>query len=274
MPKNNDANVLVFSGLDPTGGAGIQADIETITSLGAKPCSIITALTIQDTTSVHDYCNVNSEFIARQARCILNDIPIQCIKLGMIADENTIKEIVSIVEDNPEIPLVIDPIFAAGGGRTLTNSNSYTRLLNDLIPKASIVTPNSVEARKLVTGTDNLAKCAEYLLSSGCKSVLITGGHENNIDVCNTLYIDNNITSRRWPRLTGEYHGSGCTLSSSIAAYIALGHKLESAVYKAQQYTYNTLLDAKKIGLGQLIPNRFYSSRNDINGNKNKEYKT
>ncbi len=261
MPKNSEANVLVFSGLDPTGGAGIQADIETITSLGAKPCSIITALTVQDTTSVHDYCNVNSQFIAQQARCILNDISIQCIKLGMIADENIIKVIALIVEDNPRIPLVIDPILTAGGGGTLTNSGSYTRLLNDLIPRATIITPNSVEARRLVNGTDNLAECAEYLLKSGCQSVLITGGHENDTDVCNTLYIDNSVINSNWPRLAGQYHGSGCTLSASIAAYIALGQDLESAVYNAQQYTYNTLLDATKVGRGQLIPNRFFAKK-------------
>ncbi|MFV2060097.1 MAG: hydroxymethylpyrimidine/phosphomethylpyrimidine kinase [Gammaproteobacteria bacterium] len=264
MPSK-PATVLVFSGLDPTGGAGIQADIETILSLGAKPCSIITALTVQDTISVHKYSTVESDFIAQQARCILNDISINCIKIGMIASEEIITEILSIVSDFPKIPLVIDPIWSAGGGGALSNSKTYNRLLTELIPRASIVTPNSVEARKLVPSAKNLEECADNLLSNGCKSVLITGAHEDSSDVCNTFYSKDHIIPQNWPRLAQNYHGSGCTLSSSIAAFIAMGQDLESAVYNAQQYTYNTLLNACKIGRGQLIPNRFFSS-----GNKNK----
>ncbi|MFV1982597.1 MAG: bifunctional hydroxymethylpyrimidine kinase/phosphomethylpyrimidine kinase [Thiohalomonadales bacterium] len=259
MLKNTHANVLVFSGLDPTGGAGIQADIETITSLGAKPCSIITALTVQDTNTVQSYSNVDSKFIKQQALCILNDIPIQCIKLGMIADEEIINVIADIITDYPNIPMVIDPVLTAGGGGNLTNDTAFNCLLTKLIPKASIITPNSMEARALVSGTINLNKCAEYLLSLGCQSVLITGGHEESNDVCNTLYMENQIISKKWPRLPAEFHGSGCTLSSSIATFVAMGLDIESAVYNAQQYTYNTLLNAKKIGHGQLIPNRFYS---------------
>jgi len=260
MSKIKPANVLVFSGLDPTGGAGVQADIETITSLGVQACSVITALTVQDTTNVKSYVNVENQLIARQAQCILNDIPIHCIKLGMIADENIITVIHDIVIENPDIPLVIDPIFLAGGGTALSNTQAYEHLISDLIPHASIITPNSNEARQLTTENNNLNKCAEILLNRGCQSVLITGGHEISENVCNTLYIEKQIINEKWTRLSGEYHGSGCTLSSSIAAYIALGQDLKSAVYNAQHYTYNTLLYAKKIGQGQLIPNRFFAT--------------
>jgi len=259
MSNKTHANVLLFSGLDPTGGAGIQADIETITSLGAKPCSIITALTVQDTSAVHSVINIDSDVINQQARCLLNDIPIQCIKLGMIADEKIIRVIAAIIRDNPKISVVLDPIWSAGGGGALSNSSAYELLISELVPHATIITPNSLEARQLASGIQNLTKCAEYLLSTGCQSVLITGSHEHTHDVCNTLYKDNKIISKSWPRLPNNYHGSGCTLSSSIAAFLALDQDLESAVTNAQQYTYNTLLNATQIGLGQLIPNRFFS---------------
>jgi len=259
MHKTSHANVLVFSGLDPTGGAGIQADIETITSLGANPCSIVTALTVQDTNSVQSCVNVDSSLIEQQALCILNDIPIQCIKLGMIADEKIITVIAEITKQFPEIPLVIDPIFSAGGGGALSNASAFESLKNELIPRASIVTPNSIEARQIAQGIDDLAKCAENILETGCRAALITGTHEDSDEVCNTLYITGHTISNNWPRLPKEYHGSGCTLSSSIAVFLALGQDIESAVTNAQQYTYNTLLNAKKIGHGQLIPNRFFS---------------
>jgi len=258
MLKIDQANVLVFSGLDPTGGAGIQADIETLTSLGAKPCSIVTALTVQDTNSVQSYVNVDSSLIKQQALCILNDIPIQCIKLGMIADDKIITIIAEITKQFPEIPLVIDPIFSAGGGGSLSNTAAFESLITELVPRASIITPNSIEARQLAQGIDELAKCAENILETGCQSVLITGTHEDSAEVCNTLYISGHSISKNWPRLPEEYHGSGCTLSSSIAAFLALSQDIESAVTNAQQYTYNTLLNAKKIGHGQLIPNRFF----------------
>jgi hydroxymethylpyrimidine/phosphomethylpyrimidine kinase len=262
MVDKNQATILLFSGLDPTGGAGIQADIETITSLGATACSIVTALTVQDTNSVQTYTNVDSTFIEKQARCILDDININCIKVGMLADEKIINVVSTIINDYPEISLIIDPIYSAGGGGELTQLDSFKKLLSELIPKATIITPNSIEARALAA-VDNLAECAEYILNTGCQAVLITGTHESGSDVCNTLYSKNQVISNSWPRLPDSYHGSGCTLSSSIAAYLALGQDLESAVYKAQQYTYNTLLNARKIGRRQLIPNRFFAKNNN-----------
>ncbi len=263
MANKQPTNVLVFSGLDPTGGAGIQADIETIMSLGAKACSVVTALTVQDTNSVHNYTNVDSKIIDEQARCILNDIDIQCIKIGMLAEEQIIAVIASISNDYPDIPLVVDPIYSAGGGGALSHTTAFDQLRIDLISKATIITPNSVEARALAPKANTLHKCAEYILKDGCQAVLITGTHEESINVNNTLYTKNQIISQQWPRLADNYHGSGCTLSSSIAAFLALGQELESAVYNAQQYTYNTLLNARKIGHGQLIPNRLFSLNNN-----------
>ncbi len=258
MLNKKQANLLVFSGLDPSGGAGIQADIETITSLGAKPCSIITALTVQDTRAVQTYINVDSQLIEQQARCILDDIAIHCFKLGMIADQKIIDVIVKIVKDYPKIPLVIDPIYVAGGGGALSDSTAYQQLITKLLPLASIITPNSIEARQIALGSDNLAECAEYIIKTGCQSVLITGSHENSVEVSNTLYFNKQVITHNWPRLEHDYHGSGCTLAASVATYIAQGQSIESAVYNAQQYTYNTLLNANKVGLGQLLPNRFH----------------
>ena len=251
--------VLAFSGADPTGGAGIQADIETIASLGCHTAPIITSVTAQDTNNVVDTSQINEHFIIQQARVVLEDMKVAAIKIGLIESDTTAMAIHTLLMDYKDIPVVLDPIIIAGGGKILANENVVDAINTLLVPLATIITPNSDETRSLAPEGDTLDACAMALLERGTHYVLITGTHEKTDDVCNALYGNNRkLNTRAWPRLPDQYHGSGCTLSSAIAANIARGQDVVSATHQAQEYTWKCLQAARQLGMGQKIPNRFH----------------
>ena len=166
-----------------------------------------------------------------------------------------------VVSDYPEVPLVLDPVLASGRGDEFATDEMIIALRELLIPQTTIITPNSIEARRLVEedGEENLdlAECARRLLALGCEFVLITGTHENTTQVVNTLYSNDGVVrTDSWERLPGSYHGSGCTLASAIAATIANGLNISDAVKDAQEYTWQTLKAAFRPGMGQHIPDR------------------
>jgi hydroxymethylpyrimidine/phosphomethylpyrimidine kinase len=217
--------VLVFAASDPSGGAGLQADIMTLSSMGCHPLSVVTAVTIQDTTGVDDVSPIDAEWVADQARCVLED---------------------------------------------MASEEMVAALRELLVPQTTIITPNSLEARRLAIDDNNddddpdLAECAQRLIASGCEYVLVTGTHENTPQVVNTLYgQDGVLRSDSWQRLPGSYHGSGCTLASAIAATIANGLAIGDAVKDAQEYTWQTLKAAFRPGMGQHIPDRLFWARED-----------
>jgi hydroxymethylpyrimidine/phosphomethylpyrimidine kinase len=251
--------VMAFSGADPTGGAGIQADIETIASLGCHAVPIITSVTAQDTTNVLDTTQINEHFIIQQARVVLEDMNVAAIKIGLIETEETAMAIHTLLTDYENIPVILDPIIIAGGGKILANEHTIAAIKTLLVPLATIVTPNSEEARDLAPESDTLDACAMAILERGAHYVLVTGTHEKTDKVCNVLYGNHRkLDTRTWPRLPDQYHGSGCTLSSAIAANIARGQDMVSATHQAQEYTWKSLQSARQLGMGQKIPNRFY----------------
>ncbi|MBI1965465.1 MAG: bifunctional hydroxymethylpyrimidine kinase/phosphomethylpyrimidine kinase [Betaproteobacteria bacterium] len=262
--------VLVFAATDPSGGAGLQADIMTLSSMGCHPLSVVTAVTIQDTMGVDDISPIDAEWVADQARCVLEDMPVAAFKIGLVGNVEQIAAIAEVVSDYPEVPLVLDPVLASGRGDELVSEEVVNALRELLIPQATIVTPNSLEARRLAaddseeaSGTD-LAECARRMIASGCEYVLITGTHENTPEVVNTLYGENGVVrSDSWQRLSGSYHGSGCTLASAIAATLANGLEISDAVKDAQEYTWQTLKTAFRPGMGQHIPDRLFWAREE-----------
>ncbi|WP_124949448.1 bifunctional hydroxymethylpyrimidine kinase/phosphomethylpyrimidine kinase [Sulfuriferula thiophila] len=269
MTNDSPPVVLTFAASDPTGGAGIQADILTLTSMGCHALSVITAITVQDTVGVEDYLPLDAEWIADQARCVLEDMPVAAFKIGMLGSIEAIAAIAAIVADYPDVPLVLDPVLASGRGDELANDDMRAALIDMLIPQTTIITPNSVEARSLVQddmdGADeaSLEQCALHLLSTGCEYVLITGTHENTLQVINTLYDSTGvIRTDAWARLPGSYHGSGCTLASAIAATLAHKMSLPEAVREAQEFTYESLRAGFRPGMGQYIPDRLFWARN------------
>lgn len=270
MPSPPLPAVLVFAGTDPSGGAGLQADVLTLAGLGCHPLSVVTAVTVQDTVGVDDYLSLDPEWITDQARCVLEDMPVAAIKIGMLGSVETVAAIAEVVSDYADIPLVLDPVLASGRGDPLASEELVEAVRDLLLPQTTLLTPNSLEARRLAEDLEadhddpELDECARRLLDLGCAYVLITGAHEQGAQVSNTLYNPRGVVSRlHWQRLPGAYHGSGCTLASAVAAFLALGLEMPKAVEEAQKYTWQTLQNAYRPGMGQHIPDRLYWIRGD-----------
>ncbi|WIM04626.1 MAG: hydroxymethylpyrimidine/phosphomethylpyrimidine kinase [Candidatus Nitricoxidivorans perseverans] len=268
--------VLIFAASDPTGGAGLQADLLTQAGMGCHPLSVVTALTVQDTAGVEDVLPIDAGWISDQARALLEDIPVAAFKLGLLGSVEAVAAIAEIIADYPDIPLVFDPVLASGRGDQFADEETVDAMIELLLPQTTILTPNSLEARRLVLedaegGGDappDLPECARRLVCAGCEYVLITGAHENTSQVVNTLYGSHGaVRTDRWERLPGGYHGSGCTLASAIAANLASGLAIEEAVRDAQEYTWNALAAGFRPGMGQYIPDRFFWAREDGEGN-------
>jgi len=261
--EKNKPVVLCFSGLDPTGGAGIQADIESINSHNAHAASIITALTVQNTHNVLHYESVDPDLITQQAQAVLNDMNVAAIKIGMLGSIKVTEAIHDIIKNNPDIPVIFDPVLAAGGGAKLSKEILIDAINLLIVPYCYVITPNIPEA-KLLTNETNNELAAYELLKRGSKYVLITGTHAQTQQVEHNLYSNKKLlTSFTYSRLDNEYHGSGCTLASSIAALIAHNHDPLQAVHIALDYCHKTLQHAQALGNGQLIPNRNFQPRSE-----------
>ena len=262
--------VMSFAATDPSGGAGLQADLLTISSMGCHPLSVVTAITVQDTSGVDDVLPIDPEWVVDQARAMLEDVPVAAFKIGMLGSVENIAAIAEVLADYPDIPLVLDPVLASGRGDELADEDMLDAMRELLIPQTTIITPNSIEARRLALDEDNeeddptLEECAKRLLQMGCEYVLITGTHEQTPKVINTLYGEHGvISSDSWARLPGIYHGSGCTLSAAIAALLAQGVDVPEAVKEAQEYTWQTLNAGFRPGMGQHIPDRLFWARGE-----------
>jgi hydroxymethylpyrimidine/phosphomethylpyrimidine kinase len=259
--------VLTFAASDPTGGAGLQADLLTLASMGCHPISVVTALTVQDTRGVEGMLAIEAEWVADQARRLLEDMPVAAFKLGVLGSAENVTVVAEIVSDYPDVPVILDPVLASGRGDALANEDLVDALRELLVPQASVLTPNSIEARRLAETDDDveepgLEESAERLLALGCEYVLVTGTHEATADVVNRLYgHEGMVREDRWQRLPGSYHGSGCTLASAIAAAIANGLETPDAVREAQEYTWQALAGGFRPGMGQLLPDRFFWAR-------------
>lgn len=245
--------VLCFSGLDPSGGAGIQADIEAINAMGAHAASIITCLTQQDTKNVYELSPVDPQLISKQAKIIFKDMPVKLIKIGLIGSAEIAQAIADILQQHPQIPVLLDPVLAAGGGNSLASDTLIDVIKSTIIPRCRLITPNIPEARRL---TYNASDLLQALPPLGAEACLLTGSHADTQDVKHTLIMPHQIHEWSYPRLPQEYHGSGCTLAASIAALMAKGLDTPSACKQALDYTYLTLQSAQPLGQGQWIPQR------------------
>lgn len=265
--------VMVFAASDPSGGAGLQADIMTLSSMGCHPLSVVTAITVQDTVGVEGVLAMDPDWIVDQARVLLEDMPVAAFKVGLLGSVENIAAVAEIIADYPDIPLVLDPVLTSGRGDELASERMIHALCELLLPQTTVLTPNSLEARRLaledtaddeLPGAPDLAECGRRLVDGGAEYVLITGTHENTSKVVNTLYGDQGVVrSESWQRLPGSYYGSGCTLASAIAANLANGLGVPDAVREAQDYTWHALAAGFRPGMGQYIPDRFFWARED-----------
>ncbi len=267
-PQQIPPIVLTFAASDSSGGAGLQADVLTLAAMGCHPLSVVTAITVQDTLGVEEVYPLDADWIADQARAVLEDMPVAAFKIGLLGSVEAIAAIAEIVADYPDIPLVLDPVLTSGRGEELASEDMIDAMSEMLIPQTSLITPNSLEVRRLTLGDDEdelaLDECARRLTEMGCEYVLITGTHENTPLVINTLYGPNGvIRSDSWQRLLATYHGSGCTLASAIAAGIAFGLDVDEAVQQAQEFTWQALSAGFRPGMGQFIPDRMFWAKEE-----------
>lgn len=254
--------VMAFGGTDPTGGAGLPADILSIASLGCHPAPIVTAVTAQDTAGIKEFVSVAPELVIAQARAILEDMPVAAFKTGMLGNSAIVSAIASIADDYPEIPLIVDPVASTGRGDPLSEEPLDDALRVLLLPRAMLITPNSEEARRLAPDADTLDACAQELLSLGADYVLVTGTHERTPQVHHRLYGNKRLLDVfTFERLPQNYHGSGCTLAAACAAVLAHGLDPANAITQALHYTWSTLKHAHRLGMGQQIPDRLYWGR-------------
>ncbi|ATQ74357.1 hydroxymethylpyrimidine/phosphomethylpyrimidine kinase [Massilia violaceinigra] len=240
--------VLVFAGLDPSGGAGIAADLTAIAAQGAHALPVVTALTVQDHNRVHDVVPVDCALLTRQAQALIDTVEVKAVKLGIPGNRANAEAIAALVNQlrqrHPALPVVLDPVLASGHGDALARGDALAALM-PLLAVATLVVPNLREA--------------EALGQVACPHVLVTGGHGDGPDVVNRWRGGNREHEWRWPRLPGEFHGSGCTLAAAIAARLALGESMFDALERGQSYTHQSLAQSFAIGAGQRIPQRLPS---------------
>jgi hydroxymethylpyrimidine/phosphomethylpyrimidine kinase len=247
--------ILLVGGHDPSGGAGLQADLETVAALGCQAVSLVTCLTAQDSRNVSALYPQPSGHFQRQLELLLDDIQPDMVKIGLLGHVG-LADLLADYLRQLDRPLVLDPVLAAGGGSDLASAALLEVIRERLLPQTHLLTPNRAEARRL-SGSDSAEAAARALLQTGCRHVLLTGADEaQGGQVRNSLFSQGGRVDYAWPRLPHTYHGSGCTLASACACQLALGLPAAEAVREAQQFTWNALRRANRPGNGQHIPNR------------------
>ena len=261
MPKDNrthpmNGRVLICAGSDSSGGAGIQADIKTVTALGCFAATAITALTSQNTKGVFNVLDIPTSFLRQQMTVVLEDIGADVIKTGMLHNAEVIRTISNILESlGDSSSLVVDPVMVAKGGPSLLQVSAVDALKSELIHKADVLTPNIPEAEVLagieITSVDDMRRAGERLLNMGPKSVLIKGGHLTDDTLTDILLTQSEEKLYSSPRLkTVHTHGTGCTLASAIAAGIAQGLEVQIATERARKYVFEAIRTAPGLGAG------------------------
>jgi hydroxymethylpyrimidine/phosphomethylpyrimidine kinase len=247
--------VLIVAGSDSSGGAGIQADLKTVSALGGFSMTAITALTAQSTLGVFGVHPVPPEFVVQQMRVVLDDIGADAIKIGMLGSAEVVNAVADFLDTIDPIPLVLDPVMVSSSGSALLDAQGVVALKQRLVPKALLLTPNLREAEAL-TGleVDNLAameKAAERLLDLGVRNVLIKGGHLEGDELIDLLIGEAGRAEFRHPRIdTSHTHGTGCTLASAVAARLARGVTLCDAVAQGHDYVQRAIRNAPGLGQG------------------------
>ena len=261
-------SVLTIAGSDCSGGAGIQADIKAISALGGYAASAITAITVQNTCGVTGIHPVPASYVKAQIEAVMTDIKPSAIKIGMINDVEIVKAIAESIKEYKPKFVVFDPVMVSTSGCKLIEDKAIEAIKEELIPLSTIITPNLSEAMVLtgdsISDAASMTAASNKILESGCGAVLIKGGHLEGNDMCDVLCIKGENTPYIYTASkisSKNTHGTGCTLSSSIATYLALGETLREAVRKAKDYVHKGILNGKDvcIGSGHGPLNHFYS---------------
>ena len=245
--------VLLFSGLDPSGAAGVVADIETINQFGLTSLPIITTLTVQNSQEIKVVETTSQTLIEAQFQALTEDIAFQTIKIGLLGSLGQVKTIIKLLNTKPELSIILDPIITSGNDEVLLDEDVINVMRNELIPLVTILTPNLAELSYLAPNLDEQSAVS----SLDCPWILVTTADSSEVEIEHRLYHHSKLVGQfPYKKLPGKYHGSGCTLTSAISALIASGVPVKIACKRALDYTYQTLLSAKKLGKMQYHPNR------------------
>jgi hydroxymethylpyrimidine/phosphomethylpyrimidine kinase len=257
MKQYSCPSVLTIAGSDGSGGAGIQADIKTISALGCYATSALTALPVQNTMGVRSIYSIPTEALKEQVIAVLDDIYPDAIKIGMVHTSELARTIAQLLKEHPSIPVVFDPVMVATSGHRLIEEETIQTIITELFPIADVITPNldeaSILAEMKVRTIEEMHIAGKKILALGCRSVLMKGGHLEGNRIT-SLYFESEDKVHRYEYekyKTNNTHGSGCTLSSAIASYLARGESFESAVNKAQQYVQQAIFAGKDLRIGK-----------------------
>lgn len=248
---------LTIAGSDSSGGAGIQADLKTFSALGVYGASVLTALTAQNTIGVQGVHPVPPDFVAAQVASVLDDLAVGAIKTGMLATSAIIEAVVGALARVPDIPLVVDPVMVATSGDSLLAPEAVEAVRSVLLPRATLITPNLPEAARLLdrpmAKTEAEARLhLEALARLGARAVLLKGGHGDGAEAVDLLLVEGGITRHAAPRIVSRNtHGTGCTLSAAIAAGLAKGRPLQTAVAEAKDYVQRAIIAGKDLAIGR-----------------------
>ncbi len=245
-------NVLSIAGSDPSGGAGVQADLKTFAALGCYGMAVVTSLTAQNTKGVKSVIDVPARFVEDQISTLFEDIEIDAVKIGMVVNSKIIDVIANLIEKYQPENIVFDPVMVASSGNSLIDIDAISKMKERLIPLCNVLTPNIPETEKLLRkSVIDMQRSAMDLLTLGSKSVYLKGGHLSGDIMQDVLAYGDNIKIYETDRIcTNNTHGTGCTLSSAIAAYLALGNDLADSSRLAKQYLYGALESANKLNVG------------------------
>ncbi|MBC7490788.1 MAG: hydroxymethylpyrimidine/phosphomethylpyrimidine kinase [Glaciimonas sp.] len=272
MQNQTSPLILTFGVVEPVGAAGIQADLATFSSMGCHGLSVITSILIGDTARIEDTQQIDADWVADQARVLLEDMPVAAFKVGAVGSIESISVIAEIVSDYPNIPLILDPFLSAMPDQGQDSEDLLKAIRELLIPQSTVLVLSAVELSRLAgtwrePSSEDLSMVdAMHLIELGCEYLFITGTPTSTAaEVSNTLFNDTGILRQdSWPRVSGSFSGAGTTLSAAIAAMLANGLDIPEAVLEAQEFTLASLMAGQRLGMGKLVPDRFFWARDDV----------
>ncbi|TFW10449.1 hydroxymethylpyrimidine/phosphomethylpyrimidine kinase [Oxalobacteraceae bacterium OM1] len=268
MQNQSSPLILTFGATDPVGAIGIQADLASFAAMGCHGLSVVTSLLIGDTARVEDVQVIDADWVDDQARVLLEDMPVAAFKVGAVGGIETVTAIAEILADYPDAPLVLDPFLTALPDQGPESEDLLVAIRELLIPQATLFVVSTAELGRLAEtwrepSTDDLiAEDAMRLIDMGCEYVFVTGVPGDVHEVANCLFdASGMLRNDAWQRLPGSFNGAGTTLSATIAAMLANGVEVPEAVFEAQEFTHAALSNAHRLGMGKLVPDRYFWAR-------------
>ncbi len=268
MQNQTSPLILTFNASDPVGAVGLQADLAAFAAMGCHGLSVVTGILISDTTQIEDMQVIDVDCVADQARVVLEDMPVAAFKVGAVGSIENVSAIAEIVSDYPDIPLILDPFLSGLPDQDPDSEDLLIAIRELLIPQTTLLVASSVELGRFAetwreaSTEDTLASDAMRMIELGCEYLFVTGTPTDVHDVANTLFSEAGVLRQdNWQRLSGSFTGAGTTLSATIAALLANGLDVPEAVFEAQEFTIAAIANAHRLGMGKLVPDRYFWAR-------------